>query len=70
MATLMSFNVIKYKFRTVGKISDVRHYTVNTSFGDFSIPWPVTDQVIDQGVDFIITLRLANVFVKLTGFSM
>ena len=51
----MYFNVIKYKFRTVDKISDVRHYTVNTSSGDFSIP--VTDQVIDLRVDFIITLR-------------
>ena len=55
MATLLSSNVIKYKFRTVGKISNVRHYTVNTSSGDFSIP--VTDQAIDQGVDFIITFR-------------
>ena len=35
----------KCKFMTECKISDVRHYTVNTSSGDFSIP--VTDQEID-----------------------
>ena len=44
----MSFNMTKCKFMTVDKISDARNYTMNTSFGDFSIL--DTDQEIDLGV--------------------
>ena len=43
---------------TVGKISDVRHYTMNTSFGEFLIP--VTDQEIDLGVVFENNFKFTN----------
>ena len=46
------------KFMTVGKISDVRHYTINISSGDFSIP--VTDEEIDLRVVFENILKFAN----------
>ena len=54
----MSFNMTKCKFMTVDKISDARNYTMNTSFGDFSIL--DTDQEIDLRVVFENYLKFIN----------
>ena len=66
----MSFNITKFKFMTVDKISDVRHYTANKSCSDFFVS--VTDQEIDLRVvfenDLSLSIMLASVFVKLIRF--
>ena len=43
---------------TLGEITDVRHYTMNTSSGEFLIP--VTDQEIDLGVVFKNNFKFSN----------
>ena len=54
----MSFYVTKCKFMTGSRISDVKHYTMNTPSVDFSIP--ATDQEIDLGVVFEHNLKFTN----------
>ena len=54
----MFFHITKYKFIMVGQVSHARHYSMNTSFGDFSIL--VTDKEIDLGVVFENNLKFTN----------
>ena len=54
----MSFNNTKCRFMTVGRISNARHYTMDTYSGDFSIP--ITEEETDLGVVFNKNLKFTN----------